>query len=210
MKKEKIIAVDIDEVLLHTIENMLKSRWYKYKWIPMKLEDITNYSRMSKIKKYNMTDKESIWFFARYLLFDHLFYPNTVIKWAFKKLSELQKHWYKFFCVTARHSTLWIPLMTKLIINKNFPWIFEKIFFCNWLSKNYTTKSEICKKIWAKIIIEDSLENCIDCTQKAWINAILFDKPRNQQYDKTKHKWITKIEKREEIDISLVEKLFNT
>lgn len=204
----KVIAVDIDEVLLNTIQTMLKSRKHKYKWKTINFEDITNYWHMYKIKKFDFTKRWSLRFFARYLLFDHILYPNTAIQWAFEKLKEIKSHWYKLYIITARPSKLRIPLTTKKAINKYFPNIFEEIFFCNALTKNYIPKYKICEKIWAKIIIEDNLENSIECVENTWMQAILFDKPRNQEYNKTKNKEIVKVENWDQINIDLIEKIY--
>lgn len=100
--------------------------------------------------------------------------------------------------VTARHFML--RFATGLWLYQNYRDIFSSIEFANFFTRFSTKKSVICQKIWAEYIIEDNLDNAIDCA-KAWIKVYLLDKPWNQDYDKKKHKWIVKVKSWSEIDI---------
>lgn len=118
--------------------------------------------------------------------------------WAKTKLKEFDKKWYKFHVVTARHFVL--RFATGIRLYKNYKHIFNSIEFANFFTRFSTKKSEICKKLWATIIIEDSLENAIECA-KEWIEVYLLDKPWNQHYNKKIHKWIVKVKDWSEINI---------
>lgn len=66
--------------------------------------------------------------------------------------------------VTARHFVL--RFATGIWLYINYKHIFNSIEFANFFTRFSTKKSEICKKLGATIIIEDSLENAIDCANE--------------------------------------------
>ena len=78
--------------------------------------------------------------------------------------------------------------------------MFDGVKFADFFTKWATKKSIICKKLWAKIMVEDNLENAVDCAS-AWMKVFLIDRPWNQDYDKKKHKWIIKVSGWNEIKI---------
>jgi len=61
---------------------------------------------------------------------------------------------------------------TKVWLETNYPNIFEEIYLCNNFLLNEeskmieTTKGEICKRIGASLLIDDSLDWVIDCSSK--------------------------------------------
>ena len=65
------------------------------------------------------------------------------------------------YAVTARLS--WMKLATKLWLKRNFPNCFDKVIFANFFTSRARKKSDICKDLCAKIIIDDNLDTCIDC-----------------------------------------------
>lgn len=191
------IAVDIDEVLADTIKSMMEKYNYTWKWKKVSFDDLTNYN-LWEIEKLWMTKNQALWIFIKHQLFSWITKKIPPIKWAKEKLMELKSKWYKIYAVTARFS--FMSFSTKRWIKKNFPDCFEWIIFADFFTKYAKKKSDLCKKVWATIMIEDNLETCIDC-ENNWIMCFLFDKPWNKEFSQDKHKWIKKISSRNEINI---------
>ena len=173
---EKIIAVDVDEVLAETIQSMLEKQNYTWKWKKVAREDLNTYN-LWEIEKLWITKNWALWMFVKFQLWSWLSKKIKPVEWANEKLLELKKKWYKLYAVTARLS--WMRISTKLWLKRHFPDCFERIVFANFFTSRARKKSEICKEIWASIIIEDNLETCNDCVSQ-WIKCFLLDKPRNQ------------------------------
>lgn len=193
----KIIAVDLDEVLAETARALLKKHNYKIKNTKLTWEDISSYN-LWEIKKLNITKR--FWFiiYLKFLIWAGLWDKIYPVAGAKTKLKEFKKKWYKFHVVTARHFLL--RFATGIWLLKNYRDIFDSVEFANFFTRFSTKKSEICKKLWATIIIEDNLENAIDCAN-AWIKVYLLDKPWNQDYNEKIHKWIIKVNCRSDINI---------
>ncbi len=173
---EKIIAVDVDEVLAETIKSMLEKHNYTRKWKKVKWDDLINYN-LWEIPDLGLSKNSALWMFVKFQLWSGLSKKIRPVDWALNKLLELKEKWYLLYAVTARLS--WMKLSTKLWLKKNFPNCFDKVVFANFFTSRARKKSEICKEIWASIIIEDNLETCNDCVSQ-WIKCFLLDKPRNQ------------------------------
>lgn len=191
----KIIAVDLDEVLAETLHALLRKHKGKIANVKMSWNDFSSYN-LWEVKKLNITKKKAVTIFFWFLLWAWFWYKLTAVSWAKIKLKEFKNKWYKLHVVTARHFLF--RFSTGLWLYKNYRSIFSSIEFANFFSRFSTKKSVICKKIWASIIIEDNLENAIDCAN-AGIDVYLLDKPWNSHYDKNKHTWIVKVKNRSEI-----------
>lgn len=172
----KIVAVDIDEVLSETLKSMLKKHKYIIKHRKVEWEELSNYN-IWEIEDLWLSKNEAIAMFAQFQLWSGLFNKIEPVQWAKKNILTLKEKWYKFYAITARLTVL--KPTTLLRLNKHFYWCFEKVIFANFFTKWEKKKSDICREIWASVIIEDNLETCIDCS-KQWIKCYLFDKPRNQ------------------------------
>lgn len=191
----KIIAVDIDEVLSETLKSMLKKHKYKFNNHKVEWEDLVDYN-VWNIESLWLTKNQAIRIFARFQLWSWLFNKIEPVQWAKKNIQRLKEQWYKFYAITARLTVL--KPATLLWLNRHFFWCFEKVIFANFFTKWEKKKSDICKEIWAKIIIEDNLDTCIDCANQ-WIKCYLFDKPRNQL--EKLPEWITRVYSRNEIEL---------
>ncbi len=102
----------------------------------------------------------------------------------------LKKAGKELHVVTARHSDL--REYTQKYIQKHFPNIFTEIYFADHFTENHRKKSEICEEIGATLLIDDSIENALDCAEND-IQAILLKKPWNKNRSET-HKNIFKID----------------
>lgn len=184
----KIIAVDLDEVLSETIDGVLAVNNYEINGTKIKKENIRNYNlHWNEELKLNKDDDLKI--------FDKLWNSDKKrevkpVEWALEKLNELKSEWYKFIIITARreklrdYSTEWIE--------KNYPWIFDEVIFTNYSTENEIVKSEICKQKWVEIMIEDNLDYAIDMANIG-VKIFLIDKPWNKHYNPETHKWIIKV-----------------
>jgi len=193
----KIIAVDLDEVLAETARALLSYKKNRINWKRITWNEISSYN-LWEIEKLGINKKKSIWVFLWFLLGAWLWNKINPVVGAKTKLKEFKRKWYKLHVVTARHFLLRFATWVWLYIN--YKHIFDSVEFANFFTRFSTKKSEICKKLWANIIIEDNLENAIECANE-WIKVYLIDKPWNQNYDKKKHKWITKVSSWSEIEI---------
>ena len=92
-----------------------------------------------------------------------------------RRLSK--KH--KLFLVTGRRKPLREATFT--CINEFFPNIFEEVYFTNSFSTNgdRILKSEVCKKLDARLIIDDDMMHIVDCAG-AGIPVLVFSQPWNQ------------------------------
>jgi uncharacterized HAD superfamily protein len=92
-------------------------------------------------------------------------------------LEQLKEHTH--YIVTSRPSTL--KDKTESWVNKHFPSKFKDIIITNAFADGETSlkKSEVCDNIGADIVVEDSLDNAIDCDNGKRL-ILLFDKPWNQ------------------------------
>ncbi|HRX63843.1 MAG TPA: hypothetical protein P5060_01930 [Candidatus Absconditabacterales bacterium] len=194
---DKVIAVDLDEVLSETARALLKRNRYRINGNKLHWEDLVSYN-LREIPGLNVTKIQGFWIYMRFLIGAGLWNKIKPVSGAKTKLKEFKKKGYKLHVVTARHFLL--RFATGVWLYFNYKHIFSSIEFANFFTRFSTKKSEICKKIGADFIIEDNLENAIDCAN-AGVKVYLIDKPWNQGYDKKKHKGIVKIYSRSEIDI---------
>ncbi len=195
--ENKVIAVDMDEVISDTTIALLARFWWKINNVKISLDELWT-PELWKIKKLKITKNKSIWIYFWFLICSVFWNRIETVKWAKKELLKLKERWYKIYVVTARHHLLrWITLLR---LWRKYGSIFEGVKFADFFTKWATKKSVICKRLWANIMIEDNLENAIDCANIG-IKVYLLDKPWNQNYDKKIHKWIIKVKNWNEIKI---------
>lgn len=193
---EKIIWVDLDEVLAELMDYLLEHYDYKLWWKKIKRDDILDYY-VHKIVEYDLTIEQGISWFRQWLFSDQ---DNLNIKpviWAIDKLTEHKNNWYIFKIITARNEDLFLEY-TKKWVNKHFPNIFDDIIFCNHFSKHEKTKSEICKENWIFHMVEDNYEYALELAEN-WIITYLIEKPWNKNRIKN-HKNIIKVKSWDEIN----------
>ncbi|MEO6508987.1 MAG: hypothetical protein ABIO02_03465 [Patescibacteria group bacterium] len=91
---------------------------------------------------------------------------------------------HNLYCVTSRPFE--IEHITIKWINSNFPTIFKEITHTNdgsYATKyNNTTKSSVCKKIGAEVIIEDNIRYAADCAENG-ITTFLMEMPWNRSQE---------------------------
>ncbi len=191
----KLIAVDMDEVLTETAKWLLKFYDYTFAGKPIQYEDITNYN-LRKISWYEHLSVEyCLEYFNKY--FRSLDWIKTQpVYWAKEKLEYFKSLGYIFVVITGRPEN--IQQASRNYLEKQYPNIFEEIYFCWYNTTHQKDKYIICKELGITTIIEDHLENSIKYAQQG-IEVILLDKPRNQDYNPQIHKHITKVKSWDEI-----------
>ena len=173
MKNKPTIAVDIDDVLSPYVTGLLE--YYEDEYgIKIKYETLFT-NNFSKILK--LTPEEGIKR-ARQFVIDKqaTILPMPGVENALKKLQKQ----YKVVIMSFRHTV--IEGITLKWLDDHFKTPFAHIFFLGATveSAGIRTKAEVCKKINAKWLIDDSLPQIIEAAEVN-INTILFgDYPWNQ------------------------------
>ena len=192
------IAVDCDEVLINSMQGF--SRYVKekfgYNWL---YHDYKHY-RLEENKHIGLSRDQIMDMFNAYLESDYA-KKTEAIPWAFEKLKELHLAWHTLHVITARWESQ--SAITKYQIEKNFPWLFTNIFAVWDARGNYTSKAEVCKNIGASVLIEDSMDNCLDAS-KDNIYSFLLERPRNV-WREEHHPYVKKIQHWAEIDLGKIQ-----
>lgn len=171
--KNKVIAIDIDEVTADFISYFIyfHNLMYKTKMTKGKMIDYYLHEAFD-VEKDEMRIR-----FAEFQSF-HLLERVLPVNGAVEGIKALIKKGYSPHFVTARPQEIeketkrWFKMHFK---NENFP-----IYFTHASSgAPKRKKSEICKKIGAKILIDDHFDNAYDCARNG-IAVYLLDAPWNQ------------------------------
>lgn len=195
----KVVAIDLDEVLAETIDQLLKYYNYSFKWKSITKEDVIDYN-LWKLDRYGISINDAKRMFFWFLFFSNKWGKIKPVKFARAWIKKLKEQWYDLYIVTARPSLTIFKWRTNIWVNKYFKWIFKWIKYSDYMMRNQKKKSDICKQIGAEIIIEDNLDNAIECA-KNWIKAYLIDKPWNHSFDPKIHKWIIKVKSWRDINL---------
>lgn len=168
-----MIAVDIDEVLADFISYFVYFHNLMYKTAASK-EDIKKYY----LNEIFQTDREEMT--IRYLEFKalHLIERLKPVKGSLSGIKELIKKGFEPHLVTARPQM--IEKETRRWLAIHFKGIELPIHFTHTINGGpQRKKSAICKDIGAKILIDDHIENALECAENG-ITVYLFDAPWNK------------------------------
>lgn len=153
-----IIGVDIDEVLLPLVPEM--AAWHNANFgTHLTVDDFTTYRFW---EAWGGTREQAI-----HKYFDFVFsdwsenlapIPNSV-----EVLERLKNAGNVLFIVTSRQDEIMPVTITR--IERHFPQIFSGIFNVNHFSVSgiSTSKAEICAKLWAQVMIDDSILYLQEC-----------------------------------------------
>lgn len=170
----KVIAVDIDEVTADFISYFIYFHNLMYK-TNMTKDQVSSYF----LHKAFDTDKEEMG--IRFAEFRSLRLLERISpsEGAIDGIKKLIKLGFSPHFVTARPQT--IEKETRNWLKKHFKDIEFPIYFTHSGSKQpKLKKSEICRLIGAKILIDDHIENALDCAENG-IKVYLMDAPWNQR-----------------------------
>ncbi|MCF7834583.1 HAD hydrolase-like protein [Candidatus Gracilibacteria bacterium] len=194
---EKIIGIDLDEVLSETVETMLKSHNNMINGMSIYKEDISDYY-IFNIKKYKISQEDAVKYFRS-------FYDQTqsnddipAIKGSADGLKRLKKNGWKIVIVTARRED--IKDITISWLDHHFPGLWDDILFASHFTDKQINKSELCKQNGINIMIEDNLDYAIEMANEG-IKMYLLDKPWNKKFDPELNKGITKFYNWNELNI---------
>ena len=182
------IVVDIDEVLADSLHAMLK--WYNQKYhtnfewkkcYTYKLWNVFNTSKEENALRFNKFFEECNLETIR---------PVEGSQEGIDRIHKIAN----IHVVTGRNDGQ--IEYTKSWLKKHFHEKFSSIeFTSHYYTEKPVKKSEVCKRLNAKIIIEDDLEHAIDCANHG-VKVILLNRPWNQTAE---NKDIIRVDSWEEI-----------
>jgi len=174
--KNKIIWVDLDEVLAELLDYILEYNSYKIWSYEINKEEIKDYY-IHRIENLNITAEEAIEWFRKPMLEDIKNFKVKPILWSINILKQLKLNWYKLVIVTARIESIFWEY-TKKWVDYYFPEIFENIVYTDHFTDKHRDKWEVCIDLWIEYFIEDNYDYANDIA-KAWIKTYLLEKPWN-------------------------------
>lgn len=168
-----IIAVDCDEVLIESVQNLIDyvNTTHNYQ---RNYHEIHDYF-LSRNPRCEFSDEEAIQLFDDHFS-SELAKTSTPVAWAYDKLLSWKSHGYKLVVVTARNTRA--RDLTYHQLETYFPGLFDEVYLGQLNTPNYRPKSAICKDIGSTLLVEDHLDNALEVAAHD-INSILLSKPRN-------------------------------
>ncbi|RDY07327.1 hypothetical protein CR513_08575, partial [Mucuna pruriens] len=202
MSQKLVVAVDVDEVLgnfVSALNNFIADQYS------------SNYS----VSEYHVYEFCKIWNCSRDEadIRVHEFFKTAHFKSGIHPLPGAQTALQKLskFCslsvVTSRQNV--IKDHTIEWIAKNFPGLFHEIHFGNHFALDGVSrpKSEICRSLNAKVLIDDNPRYAIECADVG-IRVLLFDYENSYPWCKNEsvdqHPLVTKVKNWEEVEQQLM------
>ncbi|RZB72030.1 uncharacterized protein LOC114381050 [Glycine soja] len=202
LSQKLVVAVDVDEVLGNFVSALNKFIADRYS---------SNYS----VSEYHVYEFCKIWNCSRDEadIRVHEFFKTPYFKSGIHPLPGAQMALQKLsrFCslsvVTSRQNA--IKDRTIEWIEKNYPGLFREIHFGNHFALDGVSrpKSEICRSLKAKVLIDDNPRYAIECADVG-IRVLLFDYENSYLWCKNEsvdqHPLVTKVKNWEEVEQQLV------
>ncbi|KAK7363365.1 hypothetical protein VNO77_05505 [Canavalia gladiata] len=202
LSQKLVVAVDVDEVLGNFVSALNKFIADRYS---------SNYS----VSEYHVYEFCKIWNCSRDEadIRVHEFFKTPYFKSGIYPLPGSQMTLQKLsrFCnlsvVTSRQNA--IKDHTIEWIEKNYPGLFHEIHFGNHFALNGVSrpKSEICRSLNAKVLIDDNPRYALECADVG-IRVLLFDYENSYPWCKNEsvdqHPLVTKVKNWEEVEQQLM------
>ncbi|KAF3439755.1 hypothetical protein FNV43_RR18033 [Rhamnella rubrinervis] len=202
-----VVAVDVDEVLgnfLSALNRFIADR----------------YSSFHSVSEYHVYEFFKIWNCSRdeAAMRVHEFFKTSYFKTGIHPIPGSQQALDKLsrFCslsvVTSRQNA--IKDHTIEWIEKHYPGMFEEIHFGNHFALNGESKpkSEICRSLGAKVLIDDNPRYALECAE-AGMRVLLFDYENSYPWCKIEsidqHPLVTKVHNWEEVERQLITLAFH-
>lgn len=166
MSRRQLIAVDIDEVLAH--HNQALASWHNREYGTVHAADTYFTDYWSKVWGISSeeAEKRAVAFHA-----SGAHAQFSPVERALDTLQRLRES-YDLVVVTVRRQS--VIEDTRQWIDNHYPGIFTKIYFVHFWDKNdTTTKAQLCQKVGASYLIDDSIKHCTQAME-AGISALLF------------------------------------
>ncbi|XP_057414981.1 uncharacterized protein LOC130709867 [Lotus japonicus] len=202
LSQKLVVAVDVDEVLGNFVSALNKFIADRYS----SNHSLSEYHVYEFFKIWNCSRDEAdirVHEFFKTPYFKSGIHPLPGAKTALQKLSR--------FCslsvVTSRQNV--IKDHTIEWIEKNYPGLFHEIHFGNHFALDGLSrpKSEICRSLNAKVLIDDNPRYATECAE-AGIEVLLFDYENSYPWSKNeavdKHPLVTKVKNWEEVEQQLM------
>jgi len=197
-----VVAVDVDEVLgsfVSALNRFIADR----------------YSSNHSVSEYHVYEFFKIWNCSRDEadIRVHEFFKTSYFKMGIHPIPGAQRALHKLsrFCnlsvVTSRQNA--IKDHTIDWIEKHYPGLFQEIHFGNHfaLDGESRPKSEICRSLGAKVLIDDNPKYAIECAEVG-IKVLLFDYENSYPWCKIEsinhHPLVTKVHNWEEVEQRLI------
>ncbi|KAL3642862.1 hypothetical protein CASFOL_013677 [Castilleja foliolosa] len=200
-----MVAVDVDEVLgnfVSALNQFIADRYSLY-------HSVSEYHVYEFFKIWNCSRDEAdirVHEFFKTHYFKKGIHPLPGAQKALQNLSEI----YNLSIVTSRQHV--IKDHTIEWIEKHYPGLFQEIHFGNHfaLDGQSTPKSEICKSLGAKVLIDDNPRYATECAEIG-MKVLLFDYENSYPWCKSehihRHPLVTKVHNWEEVEHQLASML---
>ncbi|PIN13869.1 hypothetical protein CDL12_13501 [Handroanthus impetiginosus] len=193
-----VVAVDVDEVLGNFVSALNQFIADRYSLN----HSVSEYHVYEFFKIWNCSRDEAdirVHEFFKTPYFKKGIYPIPGARETLQKLSEICD----LSIVTSRQNA--IKEHTIEWIEKHYPGLFQEIHFGNHfaLDGQSRSKSEICKSLGAKVLIDDNPRYAVECAEVG-IKVLLFDYENSYPWCKTdyisQHPLVTKVHNWEEVE----------
>lgn len=172
--KKRVIALDIDDVLIHFYNGIVRYHNALYgtahkrgDMVTYQFEKLWNCPREEMVRRvmeyYRSKEHEQV----------------EAIEGVHAVLTRYKKK-FTYVCITARPESVRVD--TLPILERYFPKLITSAHFLGHLelgTANCKSKAEVCHEIGAMLLVEDSLHNG-DVAARAGIQVLLIDTPWNQ------------------------------
>ncbi|MDD2565984.1 MAG: HAD hydrolase-like protein [Candidatus Gracilibacteria bacterium] len=178
-QENKIIAIDVDDVISSTIPSLLKY-FGEIHNINIEYENLTNY-RLSLLEEFASRNISENKIHEYWNNFFNSSYGNEIIpiEGSIEGINKIKNLGYDIVLITARWESL--QDYTLEWLDKYFPKnSFKEVHFTGVYHGSSIPKSMICKKLGIKLIIEDNVHNCLELAEFN-IKSYLFPRPWNLQ-----------------------------
>ena len=182
-KKHHHIGLDLDETLAATMSGMLE-----YSHSIGKLLHITHLDQIHKHDTSwlgsDITPEEAIALWEGYGKSTPHPYDVLPIEDALEGVRKLHEIGKNIAIVTARSDKEpWKVERTHLWVRWHLGFLaHDRIYFVNHFSEDARPKSEICKKMYISLMIDDAMENAYELVRND-ISCILLEKPWNRDVE---------------------------
>lgn len=168
------IGIDLDEVVADTLDAIIKFHNERY-GTDFKKTDFRSYRFW---ETWGGTRDESIKEVLEFFSTDR-FTNLTPVAGSLRAMKAMKKAGHDLFIITGRQTE--IIKETEAWIEEYFPNIFSGLHFANTygITGQPRKKSDICKALGIKWMVEDDLDHAIECGA-AGISVLLFNQPWNQ------------------------------
>lgn len=199
---KEVRGIDLDEILFETVDQALEFHDHKINGKEVSKKDISDY-HFYKVKEFGINKEDAIKWFSDFLHSKDVDKIQPVVG-AKKVLESLQKKWIEGVGITwrleeykNRTTQALEKYYSQLLSDVIYLWAYADIHSEKITQK---TKSEVCKEIWATVMVEDDLHYAQELAENG-IKVYLIAKPRNSMYQNGMHPNIIKISWREKIPV---------